>query len=255
MEKYGFFNDINDDRIYFSEDFARYFKKYFTNGVFNNELKVTANNDMTITIESGDANIEGYRYTNTESLIKNIDNADGSLSRIDNVVLRLDLTNRLISVLVIKGSFSDNPVAPDLVRNTTTYDLRLAKITIDPGTTSITQDNIEDTRFNSSDCGNVVSTVQQLDTEDIFAQYQATFDQWFNDIKDKLSTDQAGSLQNEITNIRQALGVDKTTYNTTTNYSKGDLVVYNYQIYECNVDNTTGEWDSTKWTLIPIIVN
>lgn len=210
MEKYGFFNDVNDDRVYFSEDFARYFKKYFTNGVFNNELKVTANNDMTITIAPGDANIEGYRYTNTEDLIKTIDNADGTLARIDNVVLRLDLTNRLISILVVKGSFAASPEAPALVRNTTTYDLRLAKITISPGATSIAQDDIEDTRLNSADCGNVVSTVQQLDTEDIFVQYQTAFDQWFEQIKGKLSTDQAGNLQNQIDDINDLLIFDTT---------------------------------------------
>lgn len=210
MEKYGFFNDVNDDRVYFSEDFARYFKKYFTNGVFNNELKVTANNDMTITIEPGDANIEGYRYTNTEDLIKTIDNADGTLSRIDNVVLRLDLTNRLISILVVKGSFDSSPEAPALVRNATTYDLRLAKITISPGATSIAQDDIEDTRLNSADCGNVVSTVQQLDTEDIFVQYQTAFDQWFEQIKGQLSTDQAGNLQNQIDDINDLLIFDTT---------------------------------------------
>lgn len=210
MEKYGFFNDVNDDRVYFSEDFARYFKKYFTNGVFNNELKVSANNDMTITIAPGDANIEGYRYTNTEDLIKIIDNADGTLSRIDNVVLRLDLTNRLISILVVKGSFASSPEAPALVRNTTTYDLRLAKITVSPGATSIAQDDIEDTRLNSADCGNVVSTVQQLDTEDIFVQYQTAFDQWFEQIKGKLSTDQAGNLQNQIDDINDLLIFDTT---------------------------------------------
>ena len=73
MEKFSFFNDINDDRVYYAEDFARHLKKYFTNGIFNNELKVIANNDMTITIQEGDANIEGYRYTNTGDLIKTIE--------------------------------------------------------------------------------------------------------------------------------------------------------------------------------------
>ena len=102
MEKFSFFNDIDDDRVYFAEDFARHLAKYFTNGIFNNELKVLANNDMTITIQEGDANIEGYRYTNTGDLTKTIDTADGELKRIDNVVIRLDLTNRLISAQIIK---------------------------------------------------------------------------------------------------------------------------------------------------------
>ena len=49
MEKFSFFNSINGDRASYAEDFARHLKKYFTNGIFNNELKVIANNDMTIT--------------------------------------------------------------------------------------------------------------------------------------------------------------------------------------------------------------
>ena len=172
MEKFSFFNDINDDRVYYAEDFARHLKKYFTNGIFNNELKVIANNDMTITIKEGDANIEGYRYTNTGDLVKTIDNADGTLNRIDNVVLRLDLTNRLISAQIIKGTFADKPVAPELVRTSTIYDLRIAKISIPAGTTTITQDLITDTRFITSDCGNVISTVQTPDTENLFIQMQ-----------------------------------------------------------------------------------
>ena len=212
MEKFSFFNDINDDRVYYAEDFARHLKKYFTNGIFNNELKVIANNDMTITIKEGDANIEGYRYTNTGDLVKTIDNADGTLNRIDNVVLRLDLTNRLISAQIIKGTFADKPVAPELVRTSTIYDLRIAKISIPAGTTTITQDLITDTRFITSDCGNVISTVQTPDTENLFIQMQTLFEKqinelnnnfeiWFDSIKNQLDSDAAGNLQNQINNL------------------------------------------------------
>lgn len=203
MEKYSFFNDIDDDRVYFAEDFARHLKNYFTNGVFNNGLKVVANNDMTITIEEGDANIEGYRYTNTENLIKTIENADGILKRIDNVVIRLDLTNRLISAQIIKGEFNDNPVAPQLQRSSTTYDIKLAEIYISAGATSITQENITDTRFNTNMCGNVVSSVQTLDTTDIFAQYEAAFNNWFDNVKDTLSEDSAGNLLSKINELTE----------------------------------------------------
>lgn len=212
MEKFSFFNDIDDDRVYFAEDFARHLAKYFTNGIFNNELQVIANNDMTITIKAGDANINGYRYTNTGDLTKTIDMADGILKRIDNVVLRLDLTNRLISAQIIKGTFADKPVAPELVRTSTIYDLRIAKISIPAGTTTITQDLITDTRFITSDCGNVISTVQTPDTENLFIQMQTLFEKqinelnnnfeiWFDSIKNQLDSDAAGNLQNQINNL------------------------------------------------------
>ena len=187
MEKSGFFNSINKDRRYPAEEWANYLKAYFTNGIFNNGLAVLTNNDMTVTVREGHANIEGYRYTNTGNLVLKVEVADGILSRIDNVVIRLDLTNRLISTQVIKGSFSDNPVAPDLVRNSTIYDLRIAKISIPAGTTTITQDLIEDTRFLDSNCGNVISTVETPNTEELYAQLYAKAEKLINDSQEKFT--------------------------------------------------------------------
>ena len=227
MEKFSFFNDVNDDRVYYAEDWARHLKKYFTNGIFNNELNVLANNDMTITIKEGDANIEGYRYTNTGDLVKTIEMADGTLNRIDNVVLRLDLTNRLISAQIIKGTFADKPVAPELVRTSTIYDLRIAKISIPAGTTTITQDLITNTRFITSDCGNVISTVQTPDTENLFIQMQTLFEKqinelnnnfetWFDSMKNQLSSDAAGNLQNQINDLNSNKA-DNATYDLDSN--------------------------------------
>lgn len=251
MEKSSFFNDIDDDRVYFAEDFARHLAKYFTNGIFNNELKVIANNDMTVTIQEGDANIEGYRYTNTAILTKTIDTADGSLKRIDNVVIRLDLTNRLISAQIIKGTFSDSPSAPSLVRSSTIYDLKLAEVYIGNGVTSITQANITDTRFNKNMCGNVVSTVETIDTTDVYNQLYTKFEEiiqqetteftaWFNRIKNQLDTDAAGHLAAEINKIvdsglksyTKTLTVDNWSLNNETN-------LYEYDIIDSDVTSST----------------
>lgn len=257
MEKFSFFNDVNDDRVYYAEDWARHLKKYFTNGIFNNELNVVANNDMTITIKEGDANIEGYRYTNTGDLVKTIDNADGTLNRIDNVVLRLDLTNRLISAQIIKGTFADKPVAPELVRTSTIYDLRIAKISIPAGTTTITQDLITDTRFITSDCGNVISTVQTPDTENLFIQMQTLFEKqinelnnnfetWFDSIKNQLDSDAAGNLQNQINNLNSNK-VDNAKYDLDSNnlqlLANGKNVGDSVHIPTGITDTATGEED------------
>lgn len=175
MEKYSFFNDVNNDRVYYAEDFARHLSKYFTNGIFNNSCLVLANNEnMTVNVNEGSANINGYRYDNDSVKVLTVENADGVLNRIDNVVIRLDLTNRTITTQIVKGEFAENPVAPDIIRTTTIYDLRIAKINIPAGITTITQDLVTDTRFITSDCGNVISTVETPDTEDLFLQLQAS---------------------------------------------------------------------------------
>ncbi len=251
MEKYSFFNDINDDRVYFAEDFARHLKKYFTNGIFNNELRVIANNDMSITIQEGDANIEGYRYSNTGDLVKTIETADGTLKRIDNVVIRLDLTNRLISAQIIKGTFSDNPSAPALIRSSTVYDIKIAEVYVSNGITSITQSAIKDTRFEESVCGVVASTVETLNTEEIYDQLytkfeeyiqttEDTFSEWFNKIKNQLDSDAAGKLANQIYEIvKNGLKSYETTL-TLDNWSlNSDTNLYEYDIIDSDITSNT----------------
>ena len=193
-EQSNFFNSINRDRPYDAEYFAEYFAKFFTNGIFNNGLQVVVNEGMSVNLSEGIANINGYRYKNDPNKTLNITNADGILDRVDNIVIRLDLPNRKITAEVVQGEFSENAVAPNLVRDNSIYDLRVAKINIPAGTTEITQDLIEDTRLISLDCGNVICAVQTPDFTNILLQYETIwttlidtqtedYNTWFENIK------------------------------------------------------------------------
>lgn len=198
MEKFSFFNDVNGDRVYYAEDFARHLATYFTNGIFNNGCQVLAdNNDMSVDVSIGSANINGYRYDNDTVKTLTLDTADGALNRIDSIVIRLDLTNRNITTQLIKGTSAENPVVPALVRNSTIYDLRLAIISIPKGTTTITQDLVTDTRFDSDVCGDVISTVQTPDTHNLFIQIETEFNNLMslmNSAFNKFNTDSSTAL-------------------------------------------------------------
>lgn len=292
MEESSFFNDVDGDKEYFAEDFAEYFIPFFTNGIFNNGCQVLGNtNDMAVNLSVGRAFIEGYRYRNKKTKTLIIENADGVLNRIDNIVIRLDLTNRNITTQVIKGTFANNPIAPDLVRTSTIYDLRIAQVSIPAGTTEITQDLVKDCRFITSDCGNVISPIKTPDTEQLFIQIQAIFDKfiadnkndfdtWFKYVKNQLSTDVAGNLQNKIgilenldtinkenlvdsinevnqkpNNILKMLGLDKDTYSNSKTYKKGDLVIHDNKIYECTAESTKGDFDNLIWEFVPVFVD
>ena len=208
-QKYGFFNSINNDRVYDASDVASFLTKFFTNGVFNNGLGVSANDNMTISVAIGSANINGYCYENTEILTLDIAEADSELNRIDSVICRLDLNNRQIMIQILDGETATTPSQPSIIKSNNIYDLRLANILISAGTTRITTDMITDTRF-GDDCGNVVQAVQSLSTEDIFKQYNSWFTTWFDNVKGQLSTDVAGNLQNEINAINDKLIFDTT---------------------------------------------
>ncbi len=213
MERSGFFNSVNGDRKYKAEDFANYFNKFITNGVFPNpstNLQVMAGDGMNVVVKIGSAWINGYVYDNTTDLILPVDPADGVLNRIDRVVLRYDTINREIKAKIKKGTFASAPVAPSLQRDADAFELALADISIAKGIVSISQAYITDTRLNTGLCG-IVNSLIQVDTTTLLNQYEAgmqakeaqftqDFNDWFATIQAALDGDTAGNLLNLINN-------------------------------------------------------
>lgn len=155
-------------------------------------MQVTANNDMSVTVAAGYGYINGkHRHFVTATKI-DLETASGTLHRIDNVVIRRNDTNRAITLEIVKGGNSSNPVAPALTRTGTIYELKLAEIYIAAGTVAITQAEITDTRMNAAVCGWVCATVKQID----FTQIQAQFDAYFTAYKKNISDQYQVFLQN-----------------------------------------------------------
>ena len=178
MEKSSFFNSVSHDRTYRAEDWAEYFASFIGNGVFpvpSTGLQVVIDNGMNLLLKAGKAWINGYFYNNTSDLTITIGTADGQLNRIDRIVVRWDLTNRIISAEVKSSAYSASPTAPALQRDADIYELALADVYVGAGVTAITQSNITDQRLNTSLCGVVAAVVDQIDTEAFNAQLQAWF--------------------------------------------------------------------------------
>ena len=225
-QEYGyFFNSQNSDRKYNADSFETWLKPFFISGVFAGTLQVTAQNtpDMTVKVSPGFANLNGkpgyWPDTNTLSL----ETASGVYSRIDTIVLRRDNTNRQISLEVVTGvaSASPQPTAPQ--RTSDIFELVLAQILVGVGVTEITAANITDTRTDSTICGYVTATVDQMDFDQFKTQFDgwvadfeaseeewqddtmAAFAAWFEEIRGQLDEDAAGHLQNEIDDLQADL--------------------------------------------------
>ena len=180
----GFFNaqlvGEEYDRVYLAEQFAAYFASFIGNGVFGSsmqQLKVLAQDtaNMSVKVGSGQAWINGWWYRNTDAYTLDIDVADGALSRIDLIVLRWGQTERDMWLQVVKGTPSANPVAPSISRGADYYDLQLATVSIPAGAIKITQAQITDTRLDNSVCGLVTGVVDQIDTTDLYNQFETYF--------------------------------------------------------------------------------
>ncbi len=200
MEKSSFFNSISGDRRYKAEEWAEYFASFIANGVFPNPstgLQVLASNSMIITVNTGKAWINGYFYFNTSNLTITLDNADGVLNRIDRIVVRWDLQDRVISVKVKKGTYSANPTAAAIQRDADAYELVLADVYVGAGAVSVSQANITDQRLNSTLCGLVVGTVGELDTTAFSAQLQG----WF-ELYQEMSAEQYNNLKSYMNSLQ-----------------------------------------------------
>lgn len=195
------------DRVYSAERFAEYFASFIANGVFPDpatNLQVVANapSDMTVRVKSGLGWINGYYCNNDEDYLLTISPANGTLPRIDAVVLRWSRGNRSISLEVKTGVATSSPSAPPLERSADNYELMLASIRVVAGTTSIAQASITDKRPDSTVCGWVKGVVDQIDTTGLFAQYNDAFQTWFANIQSQLSGDVAANLQSQITALK-----------------------------------------------------
>lgn len=200
MEKSSFFNSISGDRRYKAEEWAEYFASFIANGVFpspSTGLQVLASNSMIITVNTGKAWINGYFYFNTSNLTITLDNADGVLNRIDRIVVRWDLQDRVISVKVKKGIYSANPSAAAIQRDADAYELVLADVYVGAGAVSVSQANITDQRLNSTLCGLVVGTVGELDTTAFSAQLQG----WF-ELYQEMSAEQYNNLKSYMNSLQ-----------------------------------------------------
>lgn len=217
MERYSFFDaqqtNSGYDRTYNSADMAAYFSSFVGNGVYANparSLMVQASKGLTVKVLDGKAWINGYFYElsdeNKTLIVKRGDNTN---PRIDAVVLSLNHSARLIEVKVVQGSASTNPTVPALVRNDTKYELLLATISVPAGATEITNAQIKDMRFDNSVCGIVSGVVNQIDTTQLFKQYDKQFDDWFKNVKGNLSGDVAGNLNNEISSLKASFTMHK----------------------------------------------
>lgn len=165
MEKSGFFNSSDGDRVYGATDFAAYFGSLVSNGVFyatSTNLQVSPGIGLAVSVAAGSAWINGYRYENTDDLNIPLTTANGSNPRIDRIVIRLSQITRSIQLAVVTGTPTATPVAPELTRTSDIYELGIADILVPAAATLISANSITDTRLNTSLCGLVNSLVSAV---------------------------------------------------------------------------------------------
>lgn len=192
----GFFDSVSGDRVYNAEQMSEYFKGLISDGVLMNVgdmLQVIAGSGMTVKVKTGRAFILSHWIELDDIETVNITAAHATLSRYTTIVARLSADDREITITSKDGTPASSPTAPALTRTDEVWEIGLANVLVRPGATSIAQQYIVDTRPDSSRCGFVTGLITQLDTSQLWAQWEAAyngfyiaFQNWFETLTQEL---------------------------------------------------------------------
>lgn len=158
-----FFDSTGGDRTYDSAAFAQVISGIVETGIvagLSSEYAVTENSPpaMNVLVGLGKSFILGYFHeVYSAAEVVTIGAAHATLSRIDRVVLRRDLTNRTVSIVVIAGTPGASPSAPAVTTNTAgNYDIKLAQVLVPPLSVSVINSRITDEREFGTSLGNIM---------------------------------------------------------------------------------------------------
>lgn len=219
---YGFYNSVNGDRKYNAQQFGKMFDGLIGDGIYatiGTAMMVKASAGMEVVVGTGRAWFNQTWTENDSLLVVEIPQSELLLDRIDAVVLRVSQTDdtRTNSIEVVKGTpSSEEPAKPVLKKGNDIYEYPLCYVFVERGATEIIQSNITNT-VGTSECPFVTGIIETINIDGLIDQWQDEWDHWVNDtviefeenrqqefdlwfdtIRDQLSEDAAGNLQNQI---------------------------------------------------------
>lgn len=201
---YGFYDSSSSDRVYNAKQFGSIFDGIIEDGVYagiGDKLMVTEDSpvSMDVIVGTGRAWFNHTWTLNDATITKTIATADALLNRIDVIYLEIneDAGTRANKIDVLTGTPASTPVAPTLTNTASIHQYPLAHIYVGAAVTSISQANITN-KVGTTDTPFVAGIIDYVTTNEILAQWESEWEQWFQDIIDQLSTEAETNLQNQI---------------------------------------------------------
>ena len=179
----GFFNSLNRDRRYNAQQMSAIFDGIINDGVFANigvAFAITADTGVTVNIGKGKAWFNSAWVYNDAPLPKTFEGAEVVLDRIDAIVVEVDHNEsvRMGDIKIVKGTPSSSPQRPAMVNTTNKSQHPLAYIYRKAGSTAITQADITN-MVGTSECPYITGILQVQNIDNIVAQWNAQWNQWY----------------------------------------------------------------------------
>lgn len=165
---YGFCLGEEDSKTTSSE-FSLAFQAAFGDGVcpYDGKFEVTSTDSMNVSINTGFALVQGrwIKSDEVESLV--VQPSDNNFDRYDAVVIRVNIPEKSMNLVVVKGVATAFPIPYTPTRTGEIYEIVLCSILVRMGTTQILSTDITDTRSDESLCG-FISTLSDIANDVIY---------------------------------------------------------------------------------------
>lgn len=226
MITYGFFDSIDGDRKYSADQMSEYFEGLIGDGIYESvgqALVVTPGAGLTVNIGTGRGIIKCHWIDN--DTVANLEiSSHSSLPMYVAIVMRYDHPNRLMRFTTVNGTPATNPSKPTLTNTNTVKELALAYILVPAGATSISAADIEDAR---SESGWVTGLIEQLDVSNLYNQWYALFNRYFDDMEGRFD-EWFTTLTDELNVNTYIAKYEKSVTLSDSNVIELDMVGYSY---------------------------
>lgn len=165
-----------------------------TSGVYAKDTNyaVSVTGPRQITVAPGLAwinydDFKGVSACSREAVNLTVPDADGTLPRIDRVVLQFDTAANLTAVKLKPGTPAAAPEPPAILQNHNQYELGLCTVSVPAGSSVVTAADITDTRADEDVCGVMRDGVTGIPTAQLQAQALAMMTQLSTELHTKLN--------------------------------------------------------------------
>ena len=163
-----------------------------TSGVYAKDTNyaVSVTGPRQITVAPGLAwinydDFKGVSACSREAVNLTVPDADGTLPRIDRVVLQFDTAANLTAVKLKPGTPAAAPEPPAILQNHNQYELGLCTVSVPAGSSGVTAADITDTRADEDVCGVMRDGVKGIPTAQLQAQALAMLTQLSTELHTK----------------------------------------------------------------------
>lgn len=227
----GFFDAIDHDRTYSADDMNKPYSRVVSDGVFatkagtpSTDLQVvSADNGMEITVREGQAIVASKWFESPTAVSITVPANTEINPRIDSVIIQVDkrASGRMGSIVYRTGTPGATPVPPEINTIPNVIEYRVANIRVVSNVTIISDYDITDTR-GSEECPWITGLIQQVDTSELFRQWQAAYQKYFDsateDFEDYVETQRA-AWEAFIESLTQELDVSMNIISFTSEYN------------------------------------